>query len=48
MDTEASRIFFAPGEKEKECIVELMGDTLFEKEEDFKLVLGSPKSEGDR
>ena len=34
-----------PGDREKKCIVRLMGDTLFEREENFKLVLGSPKSE---
>ena len=48
MNTDDSRIFFLPGEREKECVVALMGDTIFEKEEDFKLVLGSPASEGDR
>ena len=48
MDTEESRVHFSAGEREKECVVALMGDTIFEKEEDFRLVLGSPKSEGHR
>uniref|UniRef100_A0A3Q2CRS4 Fras1 related extracellular matrix 3 n=1 Tax=Cyprinodon variegatus TaxID=28743 RepID=A0A3Q2CRS4_CYPVA len=43
-NTEASIITFLPGESEKPCVVGLMDDSIHEEEEEFRLVLGSPKS----
>ncbi|XP_013413797.1 FRAS1-related extracellular matrix protein 2-like [Lingula anatina] len=44
-DTDASIVTFLPGEVKKPCVVELMGDSEFEEEEEqFRLVLGSPSS----
>ena len=34
----------SPGESEKPCVVSLMDDTIHEEDEEFRLVLGSPKS----
>lgn len=33
-----------PGESEKPCVVSLMDDSIHEEDEEFRLVLGSPKS----
>lgn len=35
---------FSPGETEKPCVVSLMDDTIHEEDEEFRLVLGTPKS----
>lgn len=34
----------SPGESEKQCLVSLMDDSIHEEDEEFRLVLGSPKS----
>lgn len=34
----------SPGETEKPCVVSLMDDSAHEDDEEFRLVLGSPKS----
>ncbi|XP_069599688.1 FRAS1-related extracellular matrix protein 3 [Ranitomeya imitator] len=44
-NTEDSLVVFLPGEIEKPCIVTLMDDTIYEEEEEFRLVLGTPKSD---
>ncbi|CAL8363343.1 unnamed protein product [Lota lota] len=44
-NTDASVITFLPGEAEKECVLTLVDDTLYEEEEELRLVLGAPKSE---
>ncbi|XP_006002942.1 FRAS1-related extracellular matrix protein 3 [Latimeria chalumnae] len=44
-NTDESLITFLPGEIEKPCIVFLVDDTIYEEEEEFRLVLGTPKSE---
>ncbi|XP_068600398.1 FRAS1-related extracellular matrix protein 2-like [Brachionichthys hirsutus] len=43
-NTDASIITFLPGEAEKPCTLSLVDDTLYEEEEELRLVLGSPKS----
>ncbi|XP_068606888.1 FRAS1-related extracellular matrix protein 3 [Brachionichthys hirsutus] len=43
-NTDASIITFLPGEMEKHCVVSLMDDTVHEEDEEFRLVLGTPKS----
>ncbi|XP_033942134.1 FRAS1-related extracellular matrix protein 3 [Pseudochaenichthys georgianus] len=43
-NTDASIITFLPGETEKPCVVSLMDDSAHEDDEEFRLVLGSPKS----
>ncbi|KAL2098421.1 hypothetical protein ACEWY4_007628 [Coilia grayii] len=43
-NTDASVITFQPGESEKPCIVNLIDDAVHEEDEEFRLVLGSPKS----
>ncbi|XP_023190178.1 FRAS1-related extracellular matrix protein 3 [Xiphophorus maculatus] len=43
-NTDASIITFLPGESEKPCVVGLMDDSVHEEDEEFRLVLGSPKS----
>uniref|UniRef100_A0A3Q2ZQ24 Fras1 related extracellular matrix 3 n=1 Tax=Kryptolebias marmoratus TaxID=37003 RepID=A0A3Q2ZQ24_KRYMA len=43
-NTDASVITFLPGESEKQCVVSLMDDSVHEEDEEFRLVLGSPKS----
>ncbi|XP_041935905.1 FRAS1-related extracellular matrix protein 3 isoform X2 [Alosa sapidissima] len=43
-NTDASVITFLPGESEKPCIVNLMDDSIHEEDEEFRLVLGTPKS----
>ncbi|CAN2388811.1 Extracellular matrix protein [Pristimantis euphronides] len=44
-NTDESFILFLPGEIEKPCIVTLTDDTIYEEEEEFRLVLGMPKSD---
>uniref|UniRef100_A0A8D0L5A9 FRAS1 related extracellular matrix 3 n=1 Tax=Sphenodon punctatus TaxID=8508 RepID=A0A8D0L5A9_SPHPU len=43
-NTDDSVIVFLPGEIEKSCIVVLENDAIYEEEEEFRLVLGTPKS----
>ncbi|XP_061888272.1 FRAS1-related extracellular matrix protein 3 [Entelurus aequoreus] len=43
-NTEASIITFLPGETEKPCVVKLEDDSVHEEDEEFRLVLGTPKS----
>ncbi|XP_042355341.1 FRAS1-related extracellular matrix protein 2a [Plectropomus leopardus] len=44
-NTETSIITFLPGEEEKQCILSLVDDTLYEEGEELRLVLGNPKSD---
>ncbi|XP_067889545.1 FRAS1-related extracellular matrix protein 3 [Heterodontus francisci] len=44
-NTDDSIITFLPGEIEKSCTVPLVDDTIYEEEEEFRLVLGTPQSE---
>uniref|UniRef100_A0A8C5C0N3 FRAS1 related extracellular matrix 2a n=1 Tax=Gadus morhua TaxID=8049 RepID=A0A8C5C0N3_GADMO len=44
-NTDASVITFLPGEAEKECVLTLVDDTLYEEDEELRLVLGAPWSE---
>ncbi|XP_041034399.1 FRAS1-related extracellular matrix protein 3 [Carcharodon carcharias] len=44
-NTDDSIITFQPGEIEKTCTVPLVDDTIYEEEEEFRLVLGTPQSE---
>ncbi|KAM4603610.1 FRAS1-related extracellular matrix protein 3 [Polymixia lowei] len=43
-NTDASIITFLPGESEKPCVVKLADDSVYEEDEEFRLVLGTPKS----
>lgn len=43
-NTDLSVITFLPGESEKPCVVKLEDDSVHEDNEEFRLVLGSPKS----
>nr|XP_057928027.1 FRAS1-related extracellular matrix protein 3 [Doryrhamphus excisus] len=43
-NTDASVITFLPGETEKPCMVKLEDDSIHEEDEEFRLVLGTPKS----
>ncbi|XP_051993005.1 FRAS1-related extracellular matrix protein 2-like isoform X2 [Xyrauchen texanus] len=43
-NTDASMIVFLPGEIEKPCVVSLVDDSIHEEDEEFRLVLGTPKS----
>ncbi|XP_026524411.1 FRAS1-related extracellular matrix protein 3 [Notechis scutatus] len=43
-NTDDSIITFLPGEIEKSCFVVLEDDAIYEEEEEFRLVLGTPKS----
>ncbi|KAK3099400.1 hypothetical protein FSP39_003828 [Pinctada imbricata] len=43
-DTDQSIVQFEPGEREKPCIVGIVNDTIYESNEEFRLVLGSPRS----
>ncbi|XP_077574702.1 FRAS1-related extracellular matrix protein 3 [Stigmatopora nigra] len=43
-NTNASIIEFLPGETEKACTVQLEDDSIHEEDEEFRLVLGTPKS----
>ncbi|XP_053316906.1 FRAS1-related extracellular matrix protein 3 [Spea bombifrons] len=43
-NTDDSLVVFLPGEIEKPCVVTLEDDTIYEEEEEFRLILGSPKS----
>lgn len=36
--------FFSSGEREKKCTVLLMGDNLYEPDEQFRIVLGDPRT----
>ncbi|KAM9330460.1 FRAS1-related extracellular matrix protein 3 [Gastrophryne carolinensis] len=44
-NTDESTVVFLPGEIEKPCTVTLVDDTIYEEEEEFRLVLGTPKSD---
>ncbi|KAK6494141.1 FRAS1-related extracellular matrix protein 2-like [Huso huso] len=44
-NTDDSIVLFLPGETEKPCVVTLVDDTIYEEEEEFRLVLGTPKSD---
>lgn len=37
-------LIFSPGESEKPCVVTLVDDSIHEEDEEFRLVLGTPKS----
>uniref|UniRef100_A0A8B9HIC2 Fras1 related extracellular matrix 3 n=1 Tax=Astyanax mexicanus TaxID=7994 RepID=A0A8B9HIC2_ASTMX len=43
-NTDASIVTFLPGENEKPCVVTLVDDSIHEEDEEFRLVLGTPKS----
>ncbi|XP_061440792.1 FRAS1-related extracellular matrix protein 3 isoform X1 [Rhineura floridana] len=43
-NTDDSVVVFVPGEIEKSCVVVLEDDAIYEEEEEFRLVLGTPKS----
>uniref|UniRef100_A0A8C0F747 FRAS1 related extracellular matrix 3 n=1 Tax=Bubo bubo TaxID=30461 RepID=A0A8C0F747_BUBBB len=43
-NTDDSVVVFLPGETEKPCVVTLEDDVIYEEEEEFRLVLGTPKS----
>ncbi|XP_060078834.1 extracellular matrix protein 3-like [Ylistrum balloti] len=43
-DTDASLVIFRAGEREKQCVVNIVDDNKFEVTEEFRLVLGSPDS----
>ncbi|XP_077670579.1 LOW QUALITY PROTEIN: FRAS1-related extracellular matrix protein 3 [Eretmochelys imbricata] len=43
-NTDDSVVVFLPGEIEKPCVVILEDDAIYEEEEEFRLVLGTPKS----
>ncbi|XP_062308992.1 FRAS1-related extracellular matrix protein 2-like [Osmerus eperlanus] len=42
-NTDASLITFLPGEAEQRCVVSLVDDSLYEEEEELRLVLGAPR-----
>ncbi|XP_063314539.1 FRAS1-related extracellular matrix protein 3 [Pelobates fuscus] len=44
-NTDDSLVVFMPGETEKPCVVLLQDDTIYEEQEEFRLVLGTPKSD---
>ncbi|KAM6136377.1 LOW QUALITY PROTEIN: FRAS1-related extracellular matrix protein 3 [Phoenicopterus ruber ruber] len=44
-NTDDSVVVFLPGETEKPCVVTLEDDVIYEEEEEFRLVLGTPKSD---
>ncbi|NXV33419.1 FREM2 protein, partial [Rissa tridactyla] len=44
-NTDDSVVVFLPGETEKPCVVSLEDDVIYEEEEEFRLVLGTPKSD---
>ncbi|TRY98152.1 hypothetical protein DNTS_033085 [Danionella cerebrum] len=44
-NTDASIITFFPGESDKPCVVKLVDDSIYEDEEELRLVLGSAKSD---
>uniref|UniRef100_UPI00398EB886 FRAS1-related extracellular matrix protein 2-like isoform X2 n=1 Tax=Pristiophorus japonicus TaxID=55135 RepID=UPI00398EB886 len=44
-NTDDSIVTFLPGEMEKSCTVTLVDDTIYEEEEEFRLVLGTAQSE---
>ncbi|XP_009868673.1 PREDICTED: FRAS1-related extracellular matrix protein 2-like, partial [Apaloderma vittatum] len=44
-NTDDSLVVFLPGETEKPCVVTLEDDVIYEEEEEFRLVLGTPKGD---
>ncbi|XP_053556187.1 FRAS1-related extracellular matrix protein 3 [Bombina bombina] len=44
-NTDDSVVVFLPGEIQKPCVLTLEDDTLYEEEEELRLVLGTPKSD---
>eukprot|EP00079_Xenopus_tropicalis_P012743 XP_002940127.2 PREDICTED: FRAS1-related extracellular matrix protein 3 [Xenopus tropicalis] len=44
-NTDDSAVVFLPGETEKACVVTLEDDKVYEEEEEFRLLLGTPKSD---
>ncbi|XP_068134549.1 FRAS1-related extracellular matrix protein 3 [Hyperolius riggenbachi] len=44
-NTDEATVVFLPGEIEKPCVVVLVDDTIYEEEEEFRLLLGTPKSD---
>ncbi|XP_018591125.2 FRAS1-related extracellular matrix protein 3 isoform X1 [Scleropages formosus] len=44
-NTDSSIVTFLPGESEKPCVVTLVDDSVYEEEEEFRLVLGTPQSQ---
>ncbi|XP_067106912.1 FRAS1-related extracellular matrix protein 3 isoform X1 [Osmerus mordax] len=43
-NTDGSLVSFLPGESEKPCVVTLVDDSVYEEDEELRLVLGTPKS----
>ncbi|XP_020845600.1 FRAS1-related extracellular matrix protein 3 [Phascolarctos cinereus] len=43
-NTDDSTVIFLPRETEKACVVTLEDDSIYEEEEEFRLILGTPKS----
>uniref|UniRef100_G3VZM2 Calx-beta domain-containing protein n=1 Tax=Sarcophilus harrisii TaxID=9305 RepID=G3VZM2_SARHA len=43
-NTDDSTVIFLPGEREKACVVILEDDSIYEEDEEFRLLLGTPKS----
>ncbi|XP_043828212.1 FRAS1-related extracellular matrix protein 3 [Dromiciops gliroides] len=43
-NTDDSTVIFLPGETEKACVVTLEDDSIYEEDEEFRLILGTPKS----
>ncbi|XP_071125097.1 extracellular matrix protein 3-like [Mytilus edulis] len=43
-DTDLSLVYFSPGQRHADCIVDIVNDSVFEPTEQFRLVLGSPTS----
>ncbi|XP_051822639.1 FRAS1-related extracellular matrix protein 3 [Antechinus flavipes] len=43
-NTDDSIVIFLPGETEKACVVILEDDSIYEEDEEFRLLLGTPKS----
>ncbi|MFT7807597.1 FRAS1-related extracellular matrix protein 3 isoform X1 [Arapaima gigas] len=44
-NTDSSIVTFLPGESEKPCVVTLVDDSVYEEEEEFRLLLGTPRSQ---
>ncbi|XP_052795215.1 extracellular matrix protein 3-like isoform X1 [Mya arenaria] len=44
LDSNESIVIFLPGESEADCRIQLVDDTIWEREESFRLVLGMPDS----
>ncbi|ESO98011.1 hypothetical protein LOTGIDRAFT_174476 [Lottia gigantea] len=45
-NTNVSVVTFKPGKSEEKCIVKITNDTTFERDEELRLVLGNPLSDG--